>query len=71
MNRWQKIFFAFGVIAAASLLLFPPKIIMPGMVRHFFITSDYPVDWLRLFLWLVADFFVAGLGIAVNKQEHG
>ncbi len=70
MNNWQKIFLAFGIVATAILIVFPPQIVSKMTVKFLPITYGYPVDWLKLFLWFLAVVFVAGLGIAINKGEH-
>ena len=70
MNRWQKVFGVFGIIATVVLFTFPPQMVSRMTVRFLPITYGYPVDWLRLFMWFVAIVFVTGLGIAINKGEH-
>ena len=70
MNIWQKLFLLIGIIAASLLLIFPPQFVPGGRVRFLLITDGHPIDWLQLFMWLVAVVFVTGLGIAINKQEH-
>ena len=70
MNKWQKMFGVFGVVATAALFIFPPQIVSSDNVRFLFITEGYPIDWLKLFLWFLGIVFVTGLGIAINKEEH-
>ncbi|MCE5250481.1 hypothetical protein LLG96_09715 [bacterium] len=70
MNIWQKIFLAFGVIALVFVCVFPPQIVAHQSIMFLPVTYGYPIDWLRLFLWIVVIVFVTGLGIAANKTEH-
>ena len=70
MNKWQKMFIAFGVVAVSLLFSFPPQIISRGITRFMFVGSGHTIDWLRLFLWFIAILFVTGLGMAINKEEH-
>lgn len=70
MNKWQKIFLVIGLLASVVLFCFPPQIVSSMTVKFLPITYGYPIDWLRLFLWFCAIFFVTGLGIAINKEEH-
>ncbi|MBN1290854.1 MAG: hypothetical protein JXB48_03365 [Candidatus Latescibacteria bacterium] len=70
MNTWQKIFLGMGILFIVTLCVFPPQIISKQSVQFLPITYGYPVDWFRLFLWLVVIIFVTGLGIATNKTEH-
>ena len=70
MNRWQKLFLVFGIIATVVLVVFPPQIVFKDTVRFLPITYGHPIEWLRLFLWFLAIFFVTGLGMAINKDEH-
>jgi hypothetical protein len=70
MNKWQKMFCGFGIVATILLSLFPPQIIPPDSVRFMFITQEYTTDWLRYFLWLCVILLITGLGIAINKEEH-
>lgn len=69
MNRWQYIFVIFGMIAVMLLAVFPPQYSM-GTVQFLPFSDGYPVDWMRLFLWVVAVLFFSGLGFAANRQEH-
>ena len=71
VNRWQLTFIALGAVAIASLLLFPPKIVAPDTVRHLVVFAPYPIDMLRLFLWIVAVLLVTAAGAAINGSEHG
>lgn len=70
MNRWQIFFLVFGVVAIIAVAVFPPQFVTSSMVRFQYFGEGYPIDWLRLFLWVVGIVFIAGLGFAVNKQEH-
>ena len=70
MNKWQKIFLVIGVIAILFLIAFPPQITLSKSVKFLPITDGYPIDWLKLFLWIVGIVFVTGLGVAVNKSDH-
>ena len=70
MNKWQIIFIVFGILATVLLFVFPPQIISQGTVKFLIFNSDYPIDWLRLFLWILAVIFITGLGVAINKEEH-
>jgi len=70
MNKWQITFLVFGIVAAAVLILFPPQIMTNSSVKFLFIAEGFPIDWLKLFLWIVGILFVTGLGIAINKEEH-
>jgi len=70
MNIWQKSFLVFALVASAVLAMFPPQMTPNREVMFLLFTYDFPVDWLRLFLWFTAIILVAGLGIAVNKAEH-
>ena len=70
MNIWQKTFLAFGIISCLIVCVFPPQVVTSQSVRFMPITYGHPIDWFRLFLWLVAIIFVSGLGIAANKSEH-
>ena len=70
MNKWQKLFLIFGIVATAVLVIFPPQIVFKSTVRFLPITHGHPIDWLRLFLWFLAIIFVTGLGMAINKEEH-
>ena len=70
MNKWQISFLVFGLLATIVLVLFPPQFLTDRTVRFLFIGSGHPVDWLRFFFWFLAIFFVTGLGIAINKEEH-
>ena len=70
MNLWQKIFLTLGIVSALVICVFPPQLISSRSVKFMPITYGYPIDWFRLFLWLVAIVFVASLGIMANKGEH-
>ena len=70
MNIWQKIFLTLGVLCTAIICVFPPQIVSKQSVKFLPVTYGYPVDWFRLFLWLIATIFITGLGIAANKSEH-
>ena len=70
MNLWQRAFLALGIVACVIVCAFPPQVISSQSVRFLPITYGYPIDWFRLFLWLVAIVFVTSLGIIANKSEH-
>jgi len=70
MNRWQKVFAVFGVVAITVLFVFPPQIVNKNNIKFLPFWEGNPIDWLRLFLWFVAIVFVTGLGMAINKVEH-
>jgi len=70
MNLWQKVFLGLGVLALAVVCLFPPQIVGSRSVMFMPVMDGYPIDWFRLFLWIVAILFITGLGVAVNKSEH-
>lgn len=74
MNKWQKAFLGFGVLASLIVCVFPPQLMSSHTVRFlpvtYAINYGYPIDWFRLFIWLVAIIFVTALGIAANKGEH-
>ena len=70
MNKWQKIFAVFGIVATAVLTFFPPQIVFKDNVRFLPITYGFPIEWIHFFLWFLAIVFVTGLGIAINKEEH-
>ncbi len=70
MNKWQKAFLGFGVLASLIVCVFPPQLMSSHSVKFLPITYGFPIDWFRLFLWLVAIIFVTALGIAANKGEH-
>ena len=70
MNRWQMAFGILGMVAVALLMLFPPQIISEGTVEFRIFTENYPIDWLRLFLWIVGALLITVLGIGLNKDEH-
>ena len=70
MNIWQKAFLVFGVLAGIIVCVFPPQIVSSHSVKFLPITYGYPIEWFRLFLWIVAIIFVTAIGIAANKSEH-
>ena len=70
MNKWQKIFCGLGAISTVVLIVFPPQVVSKSTVEFRIITSGYPIDWLRLFMWFLGIVFVTGLGLAINKDEH-
>lgn len=70
MNLWQKLFLAIGVFALVLVVLFPPQFSLSGSVQHLPLWYGYPIDWLRLFFWIVLIVMVTGLGVTINKSEH-
>ena len=70
MNKWQKIFTLFAAVAIVILFVCPPQYVTDGSVKFLPITYGHPVDWFRLFMWILAVLFVCGLGVAINKEEH-
>ncbi len=70
MNFWQKHFLAIGVAALVLIILFPPQISLVRSVRYLPVWYGYPIDWLRLFFWIVVILFVTGLGFTANKSDH-
>lgn len=70
MNTWQKIFLGIGIVSLILLGVFPPQVIGRGTVQFTFIGDGYPIDWFRLFLWVVAIALFTALGVGANKQEH-
>ena len=70
MNKWQKIFLVIGIIAILLLIVCPPQITLNKTVKFLPITYGYPIDWLKLFLWIVGIVFLTGLGVAANKSDN-